>query len=161
MTYDERVIAYPWGSITLRATAAGLSMLHLDRAVARPSKDPSPAAVRTLDLAHEQLVEFFAGSRTRFDLPLDRAGSSFQHAVWAALLNIPYGTTVSYGDVARRIGMPTAAQAVGLACGSNPIAIVVPCHRVIGADGRLTGFAGGLERKRDLLAWEQRESLLF
>jgi methylated-DNA-[protein]-cysteine S-methyltransferase len=101
-----------------------------------------------------QLEEYFAGSRTQFDAPLALRGDAFQARVWAELQRIPYGETVSYGHVAKRIGAPDAARAVGLANGQNPIAVIVPCHRVIGADGSLTGYGGGLERKRLLLELE-------
>jgi methylated-DNA-[protein]-cysteine S-methyltransferase len=105
-----------------------------------------------------QLTEYFAGERSVFDLPLAPEGTGFQRKVWNALCEIAYGATISYGELARRIGQPTAARAVGLANGSNPLPIVVPCHRVIGADGSLTGFGGGIERKRWLLAHEARFS---
>ena len=101
-----------------------------------------------------QLQEYFAGKRTTFDLPLAASGTTFQQQVWQALLTIPYGKTCSYGDIARAIGNPKGVRAVGLANGKNPLAIVVPCHRVIGADGKLTGYAGGLNRKQQLLALE-------
>jgi len=104
--------------------------------------------------ARAQLTQYFAGERTGFDLPLRPAGGPFQQRVWEALLDIPYGETASYGELARRLGAPGAARAVGAANGRNPIAIVVPCHRVIGASGALTGYAGGLERKRALLDLE-------
>jgi methylated-DNA-[protein]-cysteine S-methyltransferase len=105
--------------------------------------------------AREQLGEYFSGTRTTFDVPLVLNGDAFQTLVWAQLQRIPYGETVSYGQVARTIGRPDAARAVGLANGRNPIAVIVPCHRVIGADGSLTGYGGGLERKRLLLELEQ------
>jgi methylated-DNA-[protein]-cysteine S-methyltransferase len=101
-----------------------------------------------------QLLEYFAGRRTEFDLRLSMAGTPFQESVWRALQEIPYGETISYGELARRIGRPADARAVGTANGRNPIAVVVPCHRVIGADGRLVGYGGGLERKRLLLDLE-------
>ncbi len=104
--------------------------------------------------ARRQLTEYFAGERTSFDLPLRPQGAPFQRRVWDALLQIPYGETASYGELARELGHPTAARAVGAANGRNPIAIVVPCHRVIGADGSLIGYAGGLECKRALLDLE-------
>ena len=104
--------------------------------------------------ARRQLTEYFAGERTTFDLPLRPHGAPFQLRVWEALLRIPYGETASYGEVARELGHPTAARAVGAANGRNPLAIVVPCHRVIGSDGTLTGYAGGLECKRALLDLE-------
>jgi methylated-DNA-[protein]-cysteine S-methyltransferase len=101
-----------------------------------------------------QLAEYFEGRRTTFDIPLELAGSPFQRRVWEALQGIPYGETVSYGELARRVGAPSAARAVGVANRENPVAVIVPCHRVIGADGSLTGFGGGLERKRLLLDLE-------
>jgi len=104
--------------------------------------------------AREQLEAWFRGEREDFDLPLAPEGTDFMKSVWNELRRIPRGETISYGELARRIGRPTAARAVGLANGKNPIPIVVPCHRVIGADGSLTGFAGGLERKRALLRLE-------
>ena len=101
-----------------------------------------------------QLDRYFAGELTDFDLPLAPRGTPFQLRVWAALSEIPYGETISYGELARYIGHPSAARAVGLANGRNPVAVIVPCHRVIGADGSLTGYGGGLERKRFLLDLE-------
>ncbi len=105
-----------------------------------------------------QLTGYFAGERLDFDLPLLAEGTGFQRKVWNALCEIPYGETISYGELARRIGQPSAARAVGLANGSNPLPIVVPCHRVIGADGSLSVFGGGIERKRWLLAHEKKYS---
>ena len=107
------------------------------------------------DAAAAQLREYFAGDRVDFDLVLAASGTAFQHRVWAALREIPYGWTWSYGQLAAHIGQPTASRAVGLANGRNPIAIVVPCHRVIGASGTLTGYAGGMGRKRWLLDHER------
>lgn len=109
--------------------------------------------------AARQLGEYFAGTRRRFDLALDFAGTEFQRQVWAALLTIPFGETRSYSDIARQIGNPSAVRAVGAANGRNPISIIAPCHRVIGASGSLTGFAGGLPAKQYLLALEGRQSL--
>jgi methylated-DNA-[protein]-cysteine S-methyltransferase len=108
-----------------------------------------------------QLGEYFAGERTAFDLPLRPVGSDFELAVWGLLTRIPYGETRSYGYVAKAVSEPGGAQAVGAANGRNPLAIVVPCHRVIGADGSLVGFGGGLPRKRFLLDLEQRGDRLF
>jgi methylated-DNA-[protein]-cysteine S-methyltransferase len=102
----------------------------------------------------EQLGQYFAGERIVFELPLKMAGDPFRRRVWSALQDIPFGETASYGEVARRIGEPSAARAVGVANARNPIAIIVPCHRVIGADGSLTGYGGGLQRKRFLLDLE-------
>ena len=104
--------------------------------------------------AREQLDEYFAGRRTAFDVPLAMTGSDFQKRVWRALQDIPYGETISYGELARRVGEPATPRNVGAANGRNPIAVIVPCHRVIGADGSLTGYGGGLERKRILLDLE-------
>ena len=106
--------------------------------------------------ARRQLTEYFAGTRRDFALPLAAGGTPFQQRVWEALRRIPYGETISYGELARRIGQPTASRAVGAANGRNPIAIVVPCHRVIGADGTLIGYGGGLPVKEALLSLEQR-----
>ena len=111
--------------------------------------------------AVRQLGEYFAGERTAFELPLRPIGSDFELAVWGQLTRIPYGETRSYGYVAKAVGEPGGAQAVGAANGRNPLAIVVPCHRVIGADGSLIGFGGGLPRKRFLLDLEQRADRLF
>jgi methylated-DNA-[protein]-cysteine S-methyltransferase len=104
--------------------------------------------------ARRQLAAYFAGELKEFDLPLAPRGTPFQQRVWEELRRIPYGTTISYGELARRLGQPNAARAVGLANGRNPIGIVVPCHRVVGASGQLTGYGGGLERKAALLALE-------
>jgi methylated-DNA-[protein]-cysteine S-methyltransferase len=117
--------------------------------------DAWQAADEPFAQARSQLEQYFAGERTSFDLPLAAEGSEFERRVWRALEDIPFGETQSYGEVAERIGAPGAARAVGLANGRNPISIVVPCHRVIGANGTLTGYGGGLERKRFLLELEQ------
>ena len=115
----------------------------------RADDEPVLAQART------QLAEYFAGQRTRFDLPLDPRGTSFQQAVWRALLAVPFGDTSTYGEIAAAIRRPSAVRAVGSAIGANPIGIVVPCHRIIGRDGSLTGYAGGLERKAKLLELER------
>ena len=113
--------------------------------------DAHPVLVR----ARQQLTEYFAGARHEFDLPLETSGDEFRRRVWAELENIPYGATVSYGGVAARLGDRRLAQSVGQAVGANPLAIVIPCHRVVGSDGSLTGFGGGLDRKRFLLELEE------
>jgi methylated-DNA-[protein]-cysteine S-methyltransferase len=120
------------------------------------SGDPAAGstAAAALDAAATQLREYLAGERTAFDLPLRPRGNPFEQLVWAELARIPYGETTSYGEVARRIGHPGSARAVGRANGRNPIAIVLPCHRVIGSDGSLTGYGGGLDLKRALLTLE-------
>jgi O-6-methylguanine DNA methyltransferase len=105
--------------------------------------------------AKRQLAAYFAGQLKAFDLPLDAPGTPFQQCVWAALAAIPFGVTISYGELAQRIGNPNASRAVGLANGRNPISIIVPCHRVIGANGTMTGYGGGLSRKETLLALER------
>jgi methylated-DNA-[protein]-cysteine S-methyltransferase len=111
--------------------------------------------------AIRQLKEYFAGRRSEFDLPLAPEGTEFQREVWKRLQEIPYGETISYGELARRIGNPNASRAVGAANGSNPLPIVIPCHRVIGANGKLTGFGGGLPTKEALLALEARQLRLI
>lgn len=104
--------------------------------------------------AEQELNEYFKGQRTVFSLPMDPQGTDFQHSVWSALRNIPYGKTASYGELAKQLGNPNASRAVGAANGKNPLSIIVPCHRVIGTQGNLTGFAGGLEAKKFLLSLE-------
>jgi methylated-DNA-[protein]-cysteine S-methyltransferase len=111
-------------------------------------------AAEPFAVVRDKLDEYFAGRRTAFDVPLTMPGSAFQRRVWSALQEIAYGESISYGELARRIGIPSASRAVGTANGLNPIAVIVPCHRVIGADGSLTGYGGGLERKRFLLDLE-------
>jgi methylated-DNA-[protein]-cysteine S-methyltransferase len=150
-----REVDSPLGRLTLRADADALTGVFMEAHRHRPGlpePDGEPCAV--LDAAAEQLLDYLAGRRRAFSLPLRAEGSAFQREVWAALAEIPYGATVSYGALARRVGKPSAARAVGLANGRNPLSIVVPCHRVVGAGGALTGYGGGLERKRFLLALE-------
>jgi methylated-DNA-[protein]-cysteine S-methyltransferase len=147
----------PIGVLHLCATNDALVELWL------PNKPAPPVKVgtnRVLAAASKQLREYFAGARTTFDVPLAPVGTEFQRSVWDQLLAIPYGATCSYGDVARAIGSPSASRAVGAANGKNPIAIIVPCHRVIGANASLTGYGGGLERKRWLLEHEGAQASL-
>jgi methylated-DNA-[protein]-cysteine S-methyltransferase len=106
-------------------------------------------------VVREQLAEYFAGERQQFDVPLKLAGTPFQQRVWQELVRIPFGTTITYGELARRVGKPSASRAVGHANSRNPISIIVPCHRVIGANGKLTGYGGGVDKKQWLLAWER------
>jgi methylated-DNA-[protein]-cysteine S-methyltransferase len=121
-------------------------------------EDPSqPVLTKT----EQQLREYFAGTRKAFNLPLDMRGTTFQKNVWEALLAIPFGQTRSYGELAKQLGSPSASRAVGAANGRNPISIIVPCHRVIGSSGKLTGFAGGLETKARLIGLENGERPLF
>ena len=147
----------PIGPLTLIARDDGLRGIRFGAERARLPDDEladpdHPVLVETA----RQLGEYFAGDRQEFDLPLQPAGTAFQLAAWRALTTIPYGRTVSYGEQARRLGHAGRARAVGAANGSNPLPIVVPCHRVIGADGSLTGFGGGLETKAWLLDHERR-----
>jgi len=140
----------PIGDLVITASDSGLTGVWFPGkgpvAAARPDDERGPAS--------ELLAEDFAGTRTTFDLPLDAGGTAFERRVWDALRTIPYGTTLSYSELARRLGDPRATRAVGAANGKNPIPIIVPCHRVIGANGALTGFGGGLDRKRWLLEHE-------
>ena len=155
----------PIGPLLLAATPAGLRALYMSRQRHVPDapeanwkavgpEDTAQHAI--LDRVVGQLTEYFAGARDAFDLPLDLEGTAFQKRVWAGLCTIGFGETISYGELARRIGNPKAVRAVGLANGRNPVSIVVPCHRVIGADGSMTGYGGGIERKRFLLSLEER-----
>jgi methylated-DNA-[protein]-cysteine S-methyltransferase len=144
------VIDSPIGLLGLVATTEGLAGVRF-----HAHGFPSEGSSAVLDAAAEQLESYFAGQLTTFDLPLDLHGSEFQRRCWLALATIPYGQTVSYGEQARRLGFgPEKARAVGAANGQNPLPLVLPCHRVIGADGSLTGFGGGLETKRFLLEHE-------
>ena len=150
----------PIGELTLVAEDGAL----VGCLMALPDREPSDdclgeaadgSADQVLGLAASQLAEYFAGDRTEFDLPLAPRGDAFQQEVWALLREIPHGQTRSYGDLARALGDVNLSQRVGWANGRNPISIIVPCHRVIGADGSLVGYAGGLDRKRFLLALEE------
>lgn len=153
----------PIGKLELLSTKNGLVVLHLGRATRRRlegwARQSFPNA-SIVDARKEhvtftkQLGDYFEGRKRVFDLPLDLRGSEFQLAVWAEVGRIPYGSTVTYGEIAHMIGRPRASRAVGAANGANPIPIVIPCHRVIGSDGSLTGYGGGLARKRWLLAHE-------
>lgn len=149
-----RPVASPIG--VLHVTATDDAVVAIWFAGQAPTGAPADGPHRVLDLAVGQLGEYFAGSRLEFDLPLEPRGTAFQQAAWKALLTIPYGRTVSYGEQAVRLGDPNKARAVGAANGQNPIPIVVPCHRVIGSTGKLTGFGGGLPTKAWLLEHEQR-----
>jgi len=148
------------GTLTLVAEEGAIVGLYMDLQRHRPDDDklgePDPRGreVEPFKAAADQLDAYFDGELTRFDLPLAPHGSEFQQRVWAALQEIPYGRTESYGELAERIGSPGGARAVGLANGKNPIGIIIPCHRVVGADGSLTGYGGGIERKKQLLDLE-------
>ena len=152
----------PVGPLILVADAAGLR--RIDFVNGRNPGMPDPAwrnDAAALSETARQLKAYFSGELTQFDLPLSPAGTSFQKSVWKELCNIPYGETTSYGELARRMGNPKACRAVGLANGSNPIPIIIPCHRVIGANGKLTGYGGGLPIKEKLLALERRQLRLL
>ena len=146
----------PIGTLELRGTETALTGVFMEgHRHETPRPDGAVRDAEPLREARRQLEEYFAGGRREFSLALEPAGTDFQRRVWQGLRAIPYGATMSYGELARRIGNPRAVRAVGLANGANPISIIVPCHRVIGADGSLTGYGGGLERKRFLLALER------
>ncbi len=152
----------PVGELLLAANDTGLTHALFPRPDGSHPIDPSwqrddgrqGRASELLALARDQFAEYFAGTRRAFDIPLAMSGTPFQRGVWQRLSDIPYGTTIAYGELARRIDNPRAVRAVGLANGRNPVSIIVPCHRVIGANGSLTGYGGGLDRKRWLLALE-------
>lgn len=146
----------PIGRLRLDAEDGALVAIHLPGDPRPPSPAEEVPGDPVLAAARGQLEEYFAGRRDRFELPLRPGGTAFQAAVWSALRAIPPGETRSYREIARAVGRPDAVRAVGAANGRNPLAIVIPCHRVIGADGTLTGYAGGLDAKRWLLAHERR-----
>ena len=165
MTRHHTVLDSPLGPLTVVTEDAGLCGLYVEQglrkalerqaALGAPSR---PRQVPLLQAVAEQLAAYFRGELTEFDLKVTAAGTAFQQQVWAALRRIPYGETRSYGQVATEIGNPAASRAVGAANGRNPVSIVVPCHRVIGSTGRLTGYAGGLTTKEQLLAHERSVS---
>jgi len=161
MTYAFKTIVSPVGELTLIASERGLAAILWE--------NDRPGRVRLGPLVEDgghtilveterQLAAYFEGRLQTFTVPLDFHGTAFQKEVWAALMAIPFGETRSYAEIARRIGRPSASRAVGAANGRNPISIIAPCHRVVGSNGALTGFAGGLETKALLLGLERRES---
>ena len=165
MKFDPSIVQTPFqsplGMMTLAATHAGLAGVwfngqrHLPPELAVAASWPLDANHPTLKKTAQQLAQYFAGQRHDFDVPLDLSGGTvFQQAVWQALLAIQPGDTTSYGHISKAISNPSAVRAVGAAVGRNPISIIVPCHRVLGADGSLTGYAGGLDRKTALLKLE-------
>lgn len=159
MSYVHKNVKTPAGELKLIASQNGLAAILWEND--KPERVKLPHGMEDpndpiLLEAERQLQQYFAGTRTSFSLPLDFSGTDFQKSVWQALLTIPYGETRSYGDIARQLGNDRAVRAVGAANGKNPISIVAPCHRVIGASGQLTGFAGGLENKALLLELENR-----
>lgn len=146
----------PLGTILIARTEKGLAGLWFDEQKWHPGVIDAPWADNDplLKKAAKQVAEYFSGMRKCFDLPLDLQGTQFQQGVWKALCCIESGSTKTYGDIAREAGSPTAVRAVGAAVGRNPLSVIVPCHRVLGGNGRLTGYAGGLDRKRALLELE-------
>lgn len=159
MSYQYKLMPSPVGQLTLVARNGKLNAILWEKERANRVRmgelhqaDDSPVLLE----AERQLREYFTGTRNQFDLELDFDGTDFQKQVWQALLTIPFGETRSYSQIAQQIGNPKAVRAVGAANGRNPISIIAPCHRVIGASGGLTGFAGGLEAKQYLLALEDR-----
>ena len=165
MKFDPSIVQTsfqsPFGPMTLAATHAGLAGVwfdgqrHLPPELATPTSWPANTRHPVLKKTTEQLTQYFAGRRQVFDLPLDLSGgTAFQQSVWQALLTIKSGHTSSYGSISKSVGNAAAVRAVGAAVGRNPISIIVPCHRVLGADGSLTGYAGGLDRKTALLRLE-------
>ncbi len=170
MKFDASTVqtrwASPLGEMCLAATPRGLAGVwfvnqqhlpdHLDGPTAWPRIDANPIKHAVLQSAIRQLSDYLAGKRQSFDVPLDiNGGTLFQQSVWRALSNIPFGVTCTYGDISRQIGNSKAVRAVGAAVGRNPIGLIVPCHRVLGSDGSLTGYAGGLDRKIALLKLER------
>jgi len=152
-------IESPLGRLVVLGDGEAVTGLYLPNHKGWPGPD---AAWRQSDAAfaavREQLAEYFAGARRQFAVPIKVAGTPFQQRVWQELTRIPFGTTITYAQLAHRVGQPTASRAVGAANGRNPISIIVPCHRVIGADGKLTGYAGGVGTKEWLLAWEREKA---
>jgi methylated-DNA-[protein]-cysteine S-methyltransferase len=155
MITSQTSLETPIGTLVLIASGDALVEIYLPGRAPGGTRDTGDAGAHpVLGRARDQLAEYFAGSRRTFDLPLGPQGTAFQQAVWRALLAIPYGATCSYAQIAGVVGKPSASRAVGAANGRNPLAIVVPCHRVIGADGSLTGYGGGLAQKEWLLRHE-------
>jgi methylated-DNA-[protein]-cysteine S-methyltransferase len=155
MRTTHTMFATPLGELTLVAEDRTLSGVYFPGHWTRP--DPATFGERSerrLEQVEEQLAEYFAGERTSFELPICAAGNAFQRQVWDLIDRIPYGQTATYGQLASELGNPTLARKVGNAVGHNPLSVIVPCHRVVGRDGKLTGYAGGLQRKRFLLDLE-------
>ncbi len=150
-------VGTPLGPVLVLTADDRLAGLYFDSHARTPALEGLPRReAALLDRVRLELAEYFAGARTSFDIPLLLEGTPFQVAVWRALIEIPSGTTSTYGEIARQLGRPQAARAVGAANGLNPISIIVPCHRLVGADGSLTGYGWGLDRKRRLLELERQ-----
>jgi methylated-DNA-[protein]-cysteine S-methyltransferase len=155
---ESRVISTPIGKLTLVASIDGLCEIIFGAKRVAKNQKASLVARRNLSLAEKQLREYFAGKRKKFSIKLDIGGTDFQNAAWNSLATIPYGQTISYAQQAKLVRKPRAFRAVGSANGKNPVAIILPCHRVIASDGSLGGYAGGLSIKRKLLALEKASS---
>ncbi|MGV0783493.1 methylated-DNA--[protein]-cysteine S-methyltransferase [Mycolicibacterium sp. XJ775] len=158
-TLQYRTMDSPVGLLTLAGRDGRLRHLRMVDQTYEPSREGWERDDAAFPDAVDQLTAYFAGDLTEFELELDMVGTQFQRRVWEALQTIPYGETCSYGEIARQIGSPSGSRAVGLANGHNPIGIIVPCHRVIGANGSLTGYGGGLDRKRALLELEKSRTM--
>ncbi len=158
MTIASRTLETPVGVLRVTADDDGVRTIYWPHEASKVERIPvaERGSHRVLDDLEQQLDEYFRGERLEFDLPLAPEGTPFQLAVWQVLRQIPYGATMTYGEQARRLGDPRKARAVGAANGRNPLSIVVPCHRVVGSNGHLTGFGGGIENKAWLLDHEQR-----
>jgi methylated-DNA-[protein]-cysteine S-methyltransferase len=154
------IMSSPIGTLRLVSEGQSITRIEFPGFEGDDAGEAAPDEPVLIDCA-AQLQEYFEGRRSRFDLPLAALGTEFQREVWRALQEIPYGEVCSYGDIARTVGRPKAVRAVGAANGRNPLPIVVPCHRVVGSDGSLTGFAGGLDIKRWLLGREKAQKSLF
>ncbi|MEV4673250.1 MULTISPECIES: methylated-DNA--[protein]-cysteine S-methyltransferase [Actinomadura] len=154
------VLDSPVGPLTVVAVDGGLAGLYMEKQRHLPPEEtfgaPGDPDAEPFATVAKQLTAYFAGELTEFDVPLNLRGTPFQQRVWAALQEIPYGRTTTYGELAVEIGSPSASRAVGLANGRNPVSVIVPCHRVVGSTGSLTGYGGGLDRKRYLLDFERR-----
>lgn len=158
-TLRYRTIDSPLGPLTLAGSGSTLMHLRMDEQSHEPDRSGwQPADEGAFSDVVEQLDAYFAGTLTDFDVPLELGGTEFQRRVWAALRSIPYGETRTYGEIAEQIGSPAASRAVGLANGRNPVSIIVPCHRVIGAAGAMTGYGGGIDRKKMLIELEKRQT---
>lgn len=155
---EYAVIHTSLGPLTVASTDKGIASIQFGKGLPEGATAGDATPFETV---RQQLEEYFEGKRTRFELPLDVVGTQFQKAVWNELLRIPYGETRSYSDIAKAIGKPDAARAVGMANHDNPVAVVIPCHRVVGRDGALTGYAGGLHLKAQLLSIERQQRTLF
>ena len=159
MQLRYRTVESPIGPLTLAGDGSTLMHLRMTEQAHEPDRSGwTPAGADAFADVVEQLNAYFAGTLTEFDVDLELHGTEFQRKVWAALQTIPYGQTRSYGEIAEQIGSPSASRAVGLANGRNPISIIVPCHRVIGAAGSMTGYGGGIDRKKMLIALEKTQT---